>query len=101
VNRWQSFPSGHALVTFSLAAALAEEARTPWVTVLAYGGAAAVGWSRIYDDKHWTSDVAAGALIGIVAGRGAVRLLHRGRDDGDPPSVAVGPGMVAVRIPLR
>jgi membrane-associated phospholipid phosphatase len=102
-NRWQSFPSGHAVVVFSLASAVAEEARRPWVTALAYGGAAAVGWSRVYDDKHWTSDVAGGALVGIVAGRGTVRLLHRGADadDADPPTVTVAPGVVAVRIPVR
>jgi membrane-associated phospholipid phosphatase len=99
-NRWQSFPSGHAVVAFSLASAVSEEARTPWVTALAYGGAAAVAWSRVYEDKHWTSDVAAGALIGIVAGRGTVRLLHRPRGEGDPPTVAFGPGGIAVRIPL-
>jgi hypothetical protein len=29
-----------------------------------------------------------------------VRLLHRPRG-GDPPTVAVGPGGIAVRIPLR
>jgi membrane-associated phospholipid phosphatase len=100
-NRWQSFPSGHTVVAFSLASALAEEARTPWVTALAYGGAAAVAWSRVYEDKHWASDVAAGALIGIVAGRGTVRLLHRPRGAADPPAVAVAPGLVAIRIPLR
>ncbi len=96
-NRWQSFPSGHAVVAFSLASALSEEARAPWVTVLAYGGAAAVAWSRVYDDKHWASDVTAGALIGILAGRGTVRLLHRA---GAEPVVSVAPGAVAIRIPL-
>lgn len=96
-NRWQSFPSGHAVVAFSLASALSEEARTPWVTVLAYGGAAAVAWSRVYDDKHWASDVTAGALIGILAGRGTVRLLHRA---GAEPALSVAPGAVAIRIPL-
>lgn len=101
-NRWQSFPSGHAVVVFSLASALSEEARTPWVTALAYGGAAAVGWSRVYDDKHWASDVAAGALVGILAGRSTVRLLHRaGDDDADPPALTVAPGVIAVRIPVR
>jgi membrane-associated phospholipid phosphatase len=99
-NRWQSFPSGHTVVAFSLASAVSEEARTPWVTVLAYGGAAAVAWSRVYEDKHWASDVTAGALIGIVAGRGTVRLLHRG-GDGEAPAVAIAPGLVAVRIPVR
>lgn len=99
-NRWQSFPSGHTVVAFSLAAAVSEEARRPWVTALAYGGAAAVGWSRVYEDKHWASDVAAGALIGILAGRGTVRLLHRPRG-GAQPTVALAPGLVAIRIPLR
>jgi membrane-associated phospholipid phosphatase len=97
-NRWQSFPSGHAVVAFSLASAVSEEARSPWVAALAYGGAAAVAWSRVYEDKHWTSDVAAGALVGILAGRGTVRLLHRA---GPAPAIAVGPGVAAIRIPLR
>ncbi|HEU4884469.1 MAG TPA: phosphatase PAP2 family protein [Longimicrobium sp.] len=101
-NQWQSFPSGHAVVVFSLASAVSEEARTPWVTALAYGGAAMVGWSRVYDDKHWASDVAGGALVGILAGRSTIRLLHRGdEDDADPPSVTVAPGVIAVRIPVR
>jgi membrane-associated phospholipid phosphatase len=101
-NQWQSFPSGHAVVVFSLASAVSEEARTPWVTALAYGGAAMVGWSRVYDDKHWASDVAGGALVGILAARSTIRLLHRGDDeDGDPPSVTVAPGVIAVRIPVR
>jgi membrane-associated phospholipid phosphatase len=101
-NRWQAFPSGHAVVAFSLASAVAEEARTPWVAVLVYGGAAAVGWSRVYDDKHWASDVAGGALIGIVAGRSTVRLLREtGTDAADAPALAVAPGLVAVRIPVR
>ncbi|HST61860.1 MAG TPA: phosphatase PAP2 family protein, partial [Longimicrobium sp.] len=64
----------------------------------AYGGAAAVAWSRVYEDKHWASDVTAGAIIGIVAGRGTVRLLHRG---GEPATVAIAPSGIAIRIPVR
>ncbi|HET7460039.1 MAG TPA: phosphatase PAP2 family protein, partial [Longimicrobium sp.] len=56
-DRWQSFPSGHATVAFSLAASISEEARRPWVTVATYGTATLVGWSRVYEDRHWTSDV--------------------------------------------
>ena len=98
-NRWQSFPSGHTVVAFSLAAALAEETGEPWVAAAGYGGAALVGWSRVYENKHWTSDVVAGALIGIAGGRGAVRFLRR--PGAEAPQVSVAPGWVAVRVPVR
>lgn len=75
-DRWQSFPSGHSTVAFSLAAAISEEAREPLVSVATYGTAALVGWSRIYDDRHWTSDVVAGAVLGIVTSRYAIHRLH-------------------------
>jgi membrane-associated phospholipid phosphatase len=97
-NGWQSFPSGHAVVAFSLAAGLAEETREPVVAVLAYSAAGLVGWSRVYEGKHWTSDVVAGSLVGIFAGRGTVRLLRRG--EGRAPALSVGPGHVAVRVAL-
>ncbi|HEX2204896.1 MAG TPA: phosphatase PAP2 family protein [Longimicrobium sp.] len=102
-NRWQSFPSGHAVVAFSLAASVSEEARRPWVTALTYGGAALVGWSRVYEDKHWTSDVVGGALVGIAAGRGTVRLLHRARDeDADGGArLTLLPNGFAVTVPTR
>ncbi|HEU4562790.1 MAG TPA: phosphatase PAP2 family protein [Longimicrobium sp.] len=79
-DRWQSFPSGHATVAFSLAASISEEAREPAVTVATYGTATLVGWSRIYEDRHWTSDVVAGALVGIVTSRYAIHRLHARRD---------------------
>ena len=31
--------------------------------------ATAVGWSRINDNRHWLSDVAAGAVIGITSAK--------------------------------
>ncbi|HWK89749.1 MAG TPA: phosphatase PAP2 family protein, partial [Longimicrobium sp.] len=99
-NRWQSFPSGHAVVAFSVAAAMSEEARRPWVTALTYGAASLVAWSRVYDDKHWTSDAVGGALIGIAAGRGTVWLLHRSRGGGGAALVAA-PGVLGITVPVR
>ncbi|MBW3572481.1 MAG: hypothetical protein KY467_15375 [Gemmatimonadetes bacterium] len=58
----------------------------------------------MYDDKHRTSDVAGGALVGILGGRSTAPLLHRHRVDGgdaDPPAVLVGPGVIAVRVAVR
>ena len=33
-----------------------------------FGGAALVGAARMFDDKHWASDVAVGAGVGTLAG---------------------------------
>jgi membrane-associated phospholipid phosphatase len=71
---YESFPSGHASATFAFASALTvESARwwshaTWWIAPLAYGGAALVGASRVYDNEHWASDVIAGAAIGTLSG---------------------------------
>jgi len=100
-NRWQSFPSGHAVVAFSLATSVSEEAGRPWVTALTFGGATLVGWSRIYDDKHWTSDVAGGALVGVVVSRAALRALHRRRPHADGARLVVMGNGVMVRVPVR
>ncbi|HEV7587236.1 MAG TPA: phosphatase PAP2 family protein [Longimicrobium sp.] len=78
-DHWQSFPSGHATVAFSLAASISEEAGRPWVTAATYGTAALVGWSRVYDHRHWASDVAGGALVGVAASRWTIHRLHSRR----------------------
>lgn len=104
-DRWQSFPSGHATVAFSLAASISEEARRPWVTAATYGTAALVGWSRVYEDRHWTSDVVAGALVGIVTSRYTIHRLHHRHEKADgstSPASTVSltplPGGALIRI---
>lgn len=65
-----SFPSGHSTLAWSIAPILAEQYReTRWVPVLAYSVASLTSLSRVYDDKHWSSDIFAGAVIGYLAGR--------------------------------
>jgi hypothetical protein len=65
-----SFPSGHTTVAFALASAIDAETETRWVPWVVYPAAALVGWSRVHDNRHWASDVFAGAVIGAsVAGK--------------------------------
>ncbi len=67
-----SFPSSHASQAFAVAAVLADRYPQP-VGAIAYGVAGLVGVSRIVEDKHWASDVAAGALLGWAIGRALSR----------------------------
>lgn len=79
---WTSFPSGHASTAFAAAAAVTNETTRWWpkstriVGPLMYGGAAAVGLSRMYHSRHWGSDVVIGAAIGTFSGRKVVRYAH-------------------------
>jgi membrane-associated phospholipid phosphatase len=66
-----SFPSGHAVSAFTAATLLARGPATPlWFTL-----AAAVAASRVYTRMHHTSDIVAGAALGLVLGGIARRVV--------------------------
>lgn len=67
-SNW-SFPSGHAVASFAIATTIAEQTKSPVVDILAYGLAALAGISRIYENKHWASDVFIGAALGHFVGQ--------------------------------
>jgi membrane-associated phospholipid phosphatase len=79
---WSSFPSGHSTTAFAAAAAVTNETtrwwpRSTWIVgPLMYGGATAVGLSRMYHNRHWGSDVVLGAAIGTFSGRKVVQYAH-------------------------
>ena len=64
-----AMPSGHTAASFALATSLADDIHRPWATVGLYGAATAVAWSRVNDNRHWLTDVAAGALVGITSAK--------------------------------
>jgi hypothetical protein len=69
----KSFPSGHSSNAFALATVA--ERHYGWkVGVPAYALASAVAVSRLQRDKHYLSDVVAGAAIGYIVGRTVVRV---------------------------
>ncbi len=86
-----SFPSGHATQAFAVASVISAHSDQVWVSVTAYTIAGLVGFSRIYHNAHWTSDVTAGALIGTFVGRGVVALNNRLRSGDGRVRVAFAP----------
>jgi len=67
---FHSFPSGHTTSAFAVASVIANEySETIWVPILSYSLASMVGVSRMYDNKHWASDVLFGAAFGWSIGK--------------------------------
>lgn len=64
-----SFPSGHTATAFMGAELLRREYRdvSPWIGVAGYVVAAGTGFFRMYNNRHWLTDVLAGAGIGILS----------------------------------
>jgi membrane-associated phospholipid phosphatase len=77
-SRFQSsFPSGHALSAFAVATVVAHRYRQHrWVPFAAYGIASAIGFSRVSQGAHFSSDVLMGAALGYTITRFSV-LRHR------------------------
>lgn len=71
----ESFPSGDTATIAALCIPLA--ATSPLGVVLATAATGGVAAGRIYDGKHFPSDVLTGAAFGILAGAIALALLRR------------------------
>jgi membrane-associated phospholipid phosphatase len=63
-----SFPAGHAMFSWSMAAVAAHEYPKPWVQVLVYGTAAGITASRFLAHDHWASDSLVGTGLGFAIG---------------------------------
>lgn len=73
-----AFPSGHTTAAFAAATVYALEYRDrPLVPILSYTAASMVGLSRLTENKHWITDVFAGAALGFISGKLVVNNYHR------------------------
>jgi membrane-associated phospholipid phosphatase len=65
-----SFPSGHAMMAFSVATVFARRYKEHgWVPYLAYAAASAIAFSRVTTGAHFPSDVFVGSALGFVIAR--------------------------------
>src|SRR5438270_6276748 len=93
-----SFSSGHTTEAFALASVITEHYNAPWVEVASYGLASAVGYARLNNNRHWPSDVLAGATIGTFVGKTVVHFNARHRQVKVQP--IVGPNIHGVEMSL-
>lgn len=74
-----SFPSGHTMNAFVSAEIMRRELRSAsaWYGVAGYTVAIVTGYLRMYNRKHWLSDVVAGAGMGILSTQLAYVLYEK------------------------
>ncbi|MBV8841220.1 MAG: phosphatase PAP2 family protein [Bryobacterales bacterium] len=71
-DRGDSFPSGHAIETWAFASVIAHEYKRYggwWVPYVSYGLATTVSLARFAAQRHYASDILAGAGMGWFIGR--------------------------------
>jgi len=89
-----SFASGHASLSFSLAvtfgslASLRSDDGKAWVWATGLTFATATAYLRIAADRHYLTDVLAGAAIGAAVGWAVPRLTDRRPEPKSQPAVA-------------
>jgi membrane-associated phospholipid phosphatase len=94
-TRYSSFLSGHSLIAFTAASTLCVQhtrlslygSADAAVCPAALAIATATSLLRVVADRHWSSDVVAGALLGLAVGA-TVSLVHLHREDA--PQAASG-----------
>ncbi|NER12948.1 phosphatase PAP2 family protein [Leptobacterium flavescens] len=105
VRNFDSFPSGHAILAFTNAYAIAKQFKSPWVKAGIYTVGLIPGFARIVDEFHWISDVAFGTVLSIFIVESIDRYLDSKYDqkynDGEKKvswDLNFAPGQIGVRV---
>ena len=77
---WHSLPSAHVAHIASIAEAISMQTHSPPLTALGDAMVVLVAWDRVYEDQHWTSDVAATIALSRLVSSATIRWLESRRE---------------------
>ena len=63
---FHSFPSGHTVLSITMAHAIAKQFNNPWSKVAVYSLGSVAPLSRLFAGAHWLTDVGAATFLSIV-----------------------------------
>lgn len=81
-KNYHSFPSGHTMLALSSSYILARQVKPLALKIPLYSISAIVGWSRVYDNAHWTSDIILGSALGIATAEAVIQYYSRVKKEG-------------------
>ncbi|WP_232304873.1 phosphatase PAP2 family protein [Maribacter thermophilus] len=104
-KNYHSFPSGHAILAMTNAHAIAKQFSNVWVKTGIYTLGSIPAISRLWEGKHWLSDVALGVAISIFTVESIDRYLDSRYDEKYNDhnkklawNLSFGPGQVGLQI---
>jgi hypothetical protein len=74
LDQFQSLPSGHATHVFAISTVASGITDNIYLKILFYFPAVLTSFSRIYQNRHWFSDVMLGSFIGYYTGKKILSL---------------------------
>jgi hypothetical protein len=96
-SSFDSFPSTHTASSFALASVLASTTDSFTLKAAYYSAASFIGFSRLYQNQHWASDVVMGAALGELCGRIVTHYHATGQSVALVPQIFVnGAGLAMV-----
>lgn len=84
---YHSFPSGHAMLSFTMAHAAARQFDNLWIKMGLYGAGLVAPVSRLWANAHWLSDVVLGMAISFVVVNNIDNYLKK-QEQKDPSAFA-------------
>jgi hypothetical protein len=80
-SAFNSFPSGHTAMAFTGAEFMQQEYRdySPFLRYSGYAMAAGTGTLRMYNNRHWLTDVITGAGIGILSTKASYWIWEKAK----------------------
>lgn len=76
-SEYHSFPSGHAILSFSMAHSIAKQFDNIWIKTGIYTVGSIAPISRLWASKHWLTDVGLGIAVSIVVVDGVDNFMKK------------------------
>ena len=80
-NGFHAFPSGHTILAFTNAYAIAKQFKNRWIKAGIYTVGLVPAISRLWEGKHWISDIAFGVALSIFTVEAIDRYLDKKYDE--------------------
>lgn len=85
---YHSFPSGHAILSFTASHAIARQFDNLWVKSGIYAVGLIAPVSRLWEGAHWLTDVTLGMVLSVVIVDGIDNFLKGNRKDNEKPKIS-------------